>query len=131
MKIMIAAIIGALAAAGFIFSMRYFTPHEVLASSISPDSKWICEIVDINPRGPVCMILIHGQSYQGRTKLKRGYRGECVVMDMDSSGPPKVTFDWSGSVVTISSQDIGLPVRLECSKNGARIIQDEKPSSPD
>jgi hypothetical protein len=131
MKFVIGALTGAVVVAGILFIRQFLAPHEVLASSISPDSKWICEIVDIDPRGPVCEILIHGQSYEGLSKLKRGYRGECIVMDLDSGGPPDVKFDWSGPVVTIRSQRIGDPVKLRCEKEGAVIIRDDKQPTPD
>jgi hypothetical protein len=133
MKILVSAIIGAVLASGvFVVRERLFPkPPEVLASSVSPDSKWICEIVDIDPRGPVCEILIHGQSYEGHSNLERGYRGECVVMDLDSGGPPDVNFQWSGPVVTITSQRVGDPVKLRCGKEGAVIIRYGKQPNPE
>ena len=124
------ALTGALVATGVFFVRQFLVPNEVVASSISPDSKWICEIVDIHPSGPVCQILIHGQAYEGHFHLERGYRGECVVMDLDSGGPPDVKFEWSGPVVTIRSHRIGNPVKLRCGKEGAMIIRDEKLPSP-
>ncbi len=127
MKILISAIIGALLASGvFVVYQRIFPKlPEVLASSVSPDSKWICEIVDIDPRGPVCEILIHGQSYHGHSNLERGYRGECVVMDLDSERvSPNTKFTWNGPDVTIEGYPIRHPVRLRCTGEGAVVIRE-------
>jgi hypothetical protein len=133
MKILVGAIIGSTLASGiFVVRERLFPKlPEVLASSISPDSKWICEIVDIDPRGPVCEILIHGQAYAGSSKLERGYRGQCVVMDLDSESiSHDVKFEWNGPEVTIQGYPIHAPVRLLCGAEGEVIVRDAKAPNP-
>ena len=133
MKIVIGAIIGAVLASGLFVARNAVAPKlpQVLASSVSPDSKWICEIVDIDPRGPVCHILIHGQGYQNRTKLERGFKGECIVMDLDSESiPPDVSFSWGGPVVTIEGYPITDPVSLRCTNEGGVIPHDQGSPGP-
>lgn len=100
-------------------------PLTVVATSVSPDSKWICEIVDITPKNMFHQILIHGQSYEGRSNLERGYRGECVVMDLDSQGvSPNTKFTWDGPDVTIEGSPIHHPVRLRCTHKGATVLRE-------
>ncbi len=75
----------------------------ILASSVSPDKKWICEIVDVHPSPYVCQALVHAASYSGTTSLDRGFGGEAYLSDFDSSYPSSVRFTWDGDVVTIES----------------------------
>lgn len=130
MKILLGAVIGALLAWGVFAACElqkslHPDPLAVVASSVSPDSKWICEIVDITSKNMFHQILIHGQAYKGRSNLERGFCGECVVMDLDSEGvSPNTKFTWSGSDVTIEGYPIRLPVRLRCTSEGAVVLRE-------
>ncbi|RYD74095.1 MAG: hypothetical protein EOP84_20475 [Verrucomicrobiaceae bacterium] len=117
MKILTGALLGMIFTAAFFTIKNRIFPRtpEVLASSVSPDRKWLCEVVDIHPSSAVCVMLIHCQPFEGKTHLKRGFHGNCFVTDMDSSTiGPDLRFTWSGSEVTIDGDPRLEPQRLRC-----------------
>ncbi|OYV04571.1 MAG: hypothetical protein CFE26_16190, partial [Verrucomicrobiales bacterium VVV1] len=57
----------------------------VVMSSVSPDGKWICEIVDIEPsRFNYVLMVSAGRNRDGK---QWGYGGEVYVCGMDSIPP--------------------------------------------
>ncbi len=92
-------------------------------SSVSPDGKWICAIVDIDPNRFVNMAMVYVGRNKGLDSQPRGLGGEAYVIDMDSQLPSdKTEFIWEGNVVTVRKMFVDRFVKIKVDEEGSKIV---------
>ena len=79
----------------------------------------------------LCCAGAHVELAGGRAEILEELTRTLGNYEVDSGGPPDVNFQWSGPVVTITSQRVGDPVKLRCGKEGAVIIRYGKQPNPE
>jgi hypothetical protein len=92
-------------------------------SSVSPDGRWICAIIDIHPNRFVNMGMVYVGRNEGLGSQPRGLGGEAYVVDMDSEYPSdKTEFIWEGSVVTVRNMHVDRFVKVKVGELGSEIV---------
>ena len=95
----------------------------VVMSSVSPDGKWICEIIDIHPNRFVNTAMVCVGRNEGLDSEPRGLGGEAYVVNMDSEYPSdKTEFIWEGSVVTVRKMFVDRFVKIKVDELGTEIV---------
>lgn len=93
----------------------------VVMSSISPDGKWICELVKLAPQKNRNLTMVSaGRNRGGEQGV---YDGEVYVCDMDSIPPSDETeFSWDGNVVTVRKMFIDRFVKIKVDEEGSELV---------
>lgn len=102
---------------------------EVVVSSVSPDGKWICELVELNPHPHNHSVMIRARENRGDMKrnVYYGY-GEVYLEGWDSIPPSDeaAEFIWKGNEVTVRELFIPRFVKIKVGDLGSEIVDSSK-----